>query len=522
VIRESVVFVALKEYDHLGIGYMTSVLSEAGFESRVFDFNSKRADILQSLKRLKPQLIGFSVVYQYNITRFAELVTYLKEKGIKSHFTAGGHYASLKYEELFHFIPLLDSIVRFEGEYTLLELVKCIYRGTDWRKTEGIAYRHKNKIITNQLRPFEKDLDKFPFPARSPLREFAFNKKFATLIAGRGCIHNCSFCNVNKFYRHHSGTSKRVRKPEKVVQEMDYLFKKKKCAVFFFLDDDFPLRSAQEPEWTKKFCDKLQEHGLNEKIMWRIICRPDEVDEKIFSMMKEHGLFKVFLGIEEGTDIGLKRLNKHMTVSECMQGINILKKLGIGFDYGFMLFQPMTTYKSLNENLDFLQKLCGDGYTPVTFLKLMPYYETRIEQELLKSGRLKISPGKQDYDFIEKSLNHYYDFITDCFMEWLRYSDGLENISRWADNYYSVYKHYFGVNNIFIKLRRKLTRIISESNLFLLDTLKELSVIFQSGKYLTDNNILEGYRGRINLKHHSFMRRIHNNMDMLLLLGQEI
>ena len=118
-----------------------------------------------------------------------------------------------------------------------------------------------------------------------------------------------------------------------------------------------------------------------------------------FEMMKSNGLFLVFIGIEDGTDSGLKRLNKHMSVSRSLAGINTLKKLEIGFDFGFMLFQPSTTFRSLNENLDFLEKICGDGYTPLTFIKLMPFYETRIEKELFAEGRLKSEPGNLDYDF---------------------------------------------------------------------------------------------------------------------------
>ncbi len=516
--KQPVVLIALKEYDHLGIGYMASVLSDAGFESRLINFYEKKEEILKSLERLKPQLIGFSVVYQYHINRFAELISYLRGKGIKGHLTAGGHYASLKYNELFEFIPQLDSIVRFEGEYTLLDLTKCIYNRKDWRKIKGIAYQDKGKIILNQLRPFEKDLDKFPLPKRSPLKEFAFKKKFATLIAGRGCIHNCSFCNVNKFYCQQIGPVKRIRRPERVVSEMKYLYQQKKCSVFLFLDDDFPLKSARDPDWTKKFCCELGKNRLNKKIMWRITCRPDEIDEERFSMMKLNGLFKVFLGIEDGTDLGLKRLNKNLTVNKTMHGISILKKLGIGFDFGFMLFQPMTTYKSLNENLDFLKELCGDGFAPVTFLKLMPYYETRVEQELIKTGRLKISPGKRDYDFIENTMNNYYDFITDCFAEWMRNPCGLENISKWANDYYSVYRYYFGTDEFYQRLNRKLVRIISESNLFLLDTMKELSIIFESGKWLAENDRLESYRERISSRHDLFKKRIHDNMNMLLLL----
>jgi len=33
-----VVFVAFEEFDNLGVGYITSVLSESGYESSVIDF----------------------------------------------------------------------------------------------------------------------------------------------------------------------------------------------------------------------------------------------------------------------------------------------------------------------------------------------------------------------------------------------------------------------------------------------------------------------------------------------------
>ena len=441
------VFIALKEFDNLGVGYVGAMLSEAGFETRIIDFRQKKEEILKILKNLNPLIVGFSVIYQYHINQFIDLINYLRISGIKSHFTAGGHYASVRYEELFKFIPGLDSVVRFEGEYTLPELVKKICSGKDWKNTDGIAFRNNGEIVSNPLRPLEKNLDKFPFPLRSsPLPEYTLKRKFATIIAGRGCVHNCSFCNLKEFFRIAGGPLKRLRDPEMVVNEMKYLFLEKKCSVFLFQDDDFPVKTGEDSNWLMRFCGKLNDEGLHDKIMWKINCRTDEVDEDLFKMMKFNGLFLVFLGIDDGTDEGLKRLDKHMTIARSLEGINILKKLEIGFDYGFMLFQPSSTFSSINSNLDFLRFICDDGYTPVTFLKLMPYYETQVEKDLVKEGRIINKPGCMDYDFVDESMNHYYEFTTDCFREWLRAPDGFVNISKWARNYFSVYFKYFGIN----------------------------------------------------------------------------
>jgi anaerobic magnesium-protoporphyrin IX monomethyl ester cyclase len=304
-----------------------------------------------------------------------------------------------------------------------------------------------------------------------------------------------------------------------VVKEMEYLFLKKDCRIFLFEDDDFPVKAIHGSEWINLFCNTLKKRGLDNKILWKVNCRPDEIEEERFLMMKKNGLYLVFIGIDDGTNEGLVMLNKHNTVEESLNGINILRKLELGFDYGFMLFQPLTHFRSLNENLDFLRLLCGDGYTPVIFNKLMPYYETRIERGLSKEGRIKGPPGHLNYDFLDESMNHYYDFITDCFMEWLRYPDGLVNISKWARNYLLVYSHFFESTREIPLIKRTVTKIISESNLFLLDTMNELSAMFESEKYNSLNiNDLKGFRENINLKHILYKEQIKNSMAKLLRL----
>jgi len=293
------------------------------------------------------------------------------------------------------------------------------------------------------------------------------------------------------------------------------------CSVFLFQDDDFPVRTDKDSEWLVRFCKELKRKKLTDKIMWKINCRPDEVDYDSFALMKNHGLYLVFLGIEDGTDIGLIRLNKHMTVAKSLEGINILKKLEIGFDYGFMLFQPSSTYRSVNDNLDFLREICGDGFSPVTFLKMMPYSATPIERELRKEGRLKGKPGFFDYDFPDESMNHFYEFITDCFMEWLRDSDGLLNISKWARNYISVFSHFFEMIPEILLISKDVKNTISESNLFLLDTMKKLATLFESGKYNNGNyNDLKSYRKIIKLKQEHYKELINNSMIELLTLTE--
>ena len=518
MIKDTIVFVAITDYDNLGVGYMAALLSEAGYKTKIIDFRVRKSDLVKILTKLDPLLVGFSIIYLNHIDRFIGLIKYLRDEEINCHFTAGGHYASLRYEKLFQIIPQLDSIVRFEGEYPVLELANCISNNKDWREIKSLAFKNNNKITANEIKLPETDLDKFPYPSRSPLKEYAFGKKFTAILAGRGCVHNCSFCNTREFYRQAKSSLKRIRKPEMVAAEMNFLFSTKACSVFIFHDDDFPVKSIKNGNWALKFCSELERTGLSNKILWKINCRPDDIEEERFAVMKKNGLFLIFLGLEDGTNNGLRKLNKQMDVADNIRGIKILKKLNIGFDYGFMLFQPSTTFRSLYENLEFLLLICGDGYTPATFLKLVPLYETRVENELREAGRLIGSNGNADYEFTEEPMNRYYYFTMKCFSEWQRSPDGVENISKWARNYCSVYMHYYNDNQAGNNYCKKITNVIRESNLFLLECMKQLADIFESDSDKTNEQLLFDFKRKIQSKHNYYKKEIINIMAKLVSL----
>lgn len=503
---------------------MASILSHKGYDTRVIDFRHGKTEILRILERLNPFIVGFSVVFEHYLDEFASMVSYFRENGIDCHFTAGGHYASLRYKDLFTYIPSIDSVVRFDGEYTLLDLANCIYEAREWKEISGIAYRQNGNVVSNSLRPLELNLDKFPYPVRSPLMDYAFDKKFATILSGRGCVYDCFFCDIREYYQQSTGPYKRIRKPEEVVREMELLYYEKNCSVFLFQDDDFPLLWHDRSGWVEGFCKELNRKRLKDKIIWKINCRPDEIELNTFTMMKKHGLFLVFIGIEDGTNSGLLRLNKHMTIENSLEGINILKKLGIGFDYGFMPFQPSSTFSSIRENFKFLIKICEDGYTPVTFLKLLPYFETKVERELHDDGRLIGKPGSYDYKFLDESLNHYFDFITDCLIRWFRDPEGLLNVLKWARNYLLVFDYFFKVTTESQEVSKKIKCITAESNQFLMDILEDLAFLFESGHLKdTDHIELKKYKKNIKSKHNFYKRRIDKLItDLVYIADQQI
>ncbi len=475
---KTVVFVAFEEQDNLGIGYIASAAINAGFQVRIIDFRLGEEAILANLIRLDPISIGFSIIFQHHIDRFRHLISYLRENGISCHFCAGGHYPSLRYGDLLDMIPELDSVVLFEGEITFVELVRALVNEAPWKTIKGIAYRNNGSSVVNALRPLVRDLDRFSPPVRLPLQEYAFGKKFATLLAGRGCVNNCYFCSIREFYSKPPGPVKRIRRPEMVVREMELLHEEKDCSIFLFQDDDFPVMHKKNKDWIENFCNLLVDKKLDRKILWKINCRPDEVNYETFSRLKDHGLFLVYLGIESGTDEGLRRMKKRITVDTNLKAVSILNVLGIRYDYGFMLFEPASTFQSVIDNLTFLERLCGDGSSPVTFCKMLPYAETQVEGALKSEGRLRGLPGNEDYEFLDRSLNLLYDLMAWSFGDWIGDHDGFLNLARWARYYLAVYKKYFPVDVRFMRLERKVCEIIARGNLYFVNAARSMVSLY--------------------------------------------
>jgi radical SAM superfamily enzyme YgiQ (UPF0313 family) len=481
--RGDVVFIAFQQQDNLGVGYLASTLMEHGYRPCILDFRLSPGDLLEQVRRREPLVVGFSIIFQYHLQTFRDTMRFLRGNGIACHFTAGGHYPSLRWRDLLEFIPQLDSVVLFEGEHTLTRLVGALGEKEDWHDLPGLAVRGPEGLRANPLVPLEADLDRFPPPLRPPLREFAFGKKFATILASRGCRYDCVFCSIRRFYSAPPGPIKRIRRPEAVAEEMRLLFQEQGCSVFAFQDDDFPVGTPWGGRWALGLCRELDDNGLTGKVLWKINCRTDEIDSEVVTTLRDHGLFLVYLGIESGTDEGLRRMNKRTTCATALRSAGELKRLGIGFDFGFMLFAPWSTPDLVVADLDFLDSLCGDGSSSASFCKMLPYAETEIERRLRAEGRLRGPLGEEDYEFLEPAVERIYDLVNNAFYEWMSSTDGVLNRSRWL-GYVLAMAERLASSDAAAREARKLREdgaaVMARANRFFISMVREAVVLSRS------------------------------------------
>lgn len=390
---------AFSASEYLGLEYIAAFLRQHGYKVLMLNCNlnmtaQKAAEI--AIKE-KPKIIGISVPTMPNLPGTFELVKNLRTSGYNGHICLGGHFATFSCKDILVTMQEVNTIVRGEGELTFFELLQTIESGEPLTEVKGIAFRKGKEIIINQTRELIKDIDNLPFPSRDMLKEIIDNSPAlarAAIASGRGCYGKCTFCSVRAFYELSTGPKIRLRSPKNIVAEIEYLTTTFKTPAIFFIDDNFIGPGKVGKRRATEIAEEILKRGLD--IKFTLYCRANDIEESLFKLLKRAGLVRVFVGIESGMQTVLDRYNKGTTVEQNVNAINIIKRLGIAWDIGFILYDPDTTFEELKENIRFIRETTLYRYPAATLLLngLTVYPGTPIEQIMKDNGRLKQIKGK--------------------------------------------------------------------------------------------------------------------------------
>jgi hypothetical protein len=186
------------------------------------------------------------------------------------------------------------------------------------------------------------------------------------------------------------------------------------------------------------------------------------------------------MGIESGVDAGLEVLHKQMTVEQNLAGVRILKELGLLFSYGFMLFDPSSTFDSVRDNVGFLRQIVGDGSAAATFCRMLPYGGTPIRDRLQAEGRLRGDVTHPDYDFLDLRLNEYYRELHRVVGPWTS-DEGVSHELNWAGEELETIRRLVPGAHGVAGYRTALSALTAESNEQLFRLIEESSLAFEGG-----------------------------------------
>ncbi len=406
-----VLLVGYEDWDNLGLRYLASRLREAGHVPLFVPFSEGPEAVAAAARTFEPNLIGFSLIFQFFAPAFGETVAALRAAGVRTHITFGGHFASFEPERMLRGLGGTDSVVRFEGEETIVELAERLVAGAEWRTVPGIAFLgNDGSLVETRAAPVRDDLDTLPWPDRDDIDYSSMRLPTASMLASRGCPWKCSFCSITSFYDRNGTKGRRRRDPTRVVDEVEYLHRERGVEVILWQDDDFLAGGPVARRWAHEIADEMIRRELHHELRWKISCRSDEVDASVLAPLVEAGLTHVYLGVEAGDANDLKHLNKLLKPAVHLRASKVLRGLDVSFDFGFMLLNPWSTFASVRNNLAFLRTFVGDGASLAGFCRMLPYAGTPVANRIAAEGRILVDGFDVDYGFLDPRLDAFYNW----------------------------------------------------------------------------------------------------------------
>lgn len=310
------------------------------------------------IEKERPAVVGLSMAFPGQLFQGYVIAREIKRRFPNVHVTAGGTATAqlvLRMEPtaLKGFRSFYDSIVVFEGESALLELVR---RVRDGRSLEGLfnalTFRASDGEPLFAREAVNEDLNALAIPDFDglPLEKYLSPHLVLYYAPTRGCYFNkCAFCHYGLAEK--STASYRERDPEKVVQDLKALTAKYATNLYYFSGD------VISPRWLDKLSQAVVREGVD--VAWSSDLRP----EKTFSTaekseaLRRSGCLAVALGIESASDRLLKLMVKGTQSGANAEVIRHMAEAGIAVQAMTFLGFPTETAAEANATLDFLDSL---------------------------------------------------------------------------------------------------------------------------------------------------------------------
>ncbi|MCP8306570.1 MAG: cobalamin B12-binding domain-containing protein [archaeon] len=369
----------------LGLCYIGAMLEANGFETSILDMHKLEMtmeDLEKRITKTKPDVVGITSM-TCNFPNAVKVAKAVKLGNPDTVVVVGGVHATFMHREIVRDVPEIDFVVRYEGEFTMSELVYAIDRGLDLSNIKGITFRRDGNTVSTSLRERIDDLDSLPYPAfhllEPPVEEYigSGEERGVPVITTRGCPFECIFCSTAAFHGH----KYRIRETAKVVDELEYLKDKYKANNISFVDDNFTMQKERVYE----LCRQMKERNLSMK--WGCSTRVDLLTEDLLKTMKEAGCDDIFFGIESASQEVLDIIKKRFTVQQAKDMVIAAEKIGIRTHCSFIIGLPGESAESLNSMIKFFDETKPSGRALPNILEILPGTELYEKREEYFSGK---------------------------------------------------------------------------------------------------------------------------------------
>jgi len=363
------------------VAYLAAVLRERGLQVDLFDATfvpQPLRALRQCVQDARYDLVGISTLTSM-IGDAAEIARTVKQASPGTLVVAGWPHPTVAPEHTLSLGPF-DAVLLGEAEETLPALIESDLR---LEGQPGIWYLRDGEIVSNQRAGPVTDLDALPFPAWDlldmeqylalwyQLDAVRYGLRGTSIMASRGCPHNCSYCQPT--LRTIFGQRVRRRLPEGLVAEAAELKARYRIDGLMWLDDTFLLQRG----WMHELCEKLVAADLG--LIWGCNLRADTWDRETLAQMKEAGLRIVHIGVESASQRILDEVyHKGITLEQVREAIAAARSLDLKVRGYFMLGAPSETEEEARATIRLANELPIDD---VTFSITTPLPHTDLYEQ---------------------------------------------------------------------------------------------------------------------------------------------
>ncbi|GMT41876.1 MAG: hypothetical protein IEMM0002_0287 [bacterium] len=417
-----IALVSLYSFESLAIRYLTGAVRSAGFDSvEIYyeDFKrnyfkypdaSELEGFISLLREKKVDVVGLSVRSSYR--KLAAIITKEIHEKLRLPVIWGSVHATICPEDS---ISAADAICRGEGEIPIAELLNKINDGKDitgisglWIKTPdgGVVKNGVSKYIdVNAIAD-----PRYAVGNQHYCRDYVWHEgdpakldNGITVMASRGCAHNCSYCS-NKFFMAANKGYLRLRKVDNVIREIKSAMSVlPRINRIRFLDDLFACNVKWADEFTQKYKKEIN-------LPFDCLLHPNQISRSLMEKLTEAGLCVVEMGIQHGSDrMANEVYNRTVSNQKLLKAIKTMHESGVRANYDLIIDNPLETEDDKRENLEFMLKIPHPYQLFIYSLNHLP--GTPLTERLLAAGLIKESDveGENDHSLFQWDVSLTYN-----------------------------------------------------------------------------------------------------------------
>ena len=275
---------------------------------------------------------------------------------------AGGHVLALPERTLVE--EGVDFACKGEGPVTVVRLIDALKGGdeTGFASVEGLVWRDGATVRINPSAPLIENLDadlhgsvwdmlpmdRYRAHNWQCFGDLGSRAPYASIYTSLGCPYKCVFCCINAPFGVHRY---RMRRPEKVVAEIDHLHDTYGVKTFKIIDEMFVLNERH----VAAICDLLIERAYDFNI-WAY-ARVDTVKPNMLDRLRRAGIRWLALGIESGSQHVRDGAQKTLRHDDIVSIVRAIQAAGIHVIGNYIFGLPDDDRKTMQQTLDLALEL---------------------------------------------------------------------------------------------------------------------------------------------------------------------